>query len=170
MRRAGRERGAASIEFAFLLPLLLMLSVVAAEFGFAFMDWMSVSNATRTGVRIAASGGDAPTTDAAVLAAIEDAVGSAPRATISSVDIFEVQGDGSQGATNSYAYSGGFGPCSPCGWPASARSTTLGNLDVVGVRVNFDHSWVVGLWEGSDAAWSDTEIIRLEPDFGQAGT
>lgn len=160
------DRGIASVEFALLLPILLLLSVVAAEFGFAFVDWLAVSNSTRTAVRVAASGGDAPTTDAAILSAIEDAMAGAPRATITSVEIYEVLVDGSQGLTQGYPYSGGFGGCSPCGWPAGSRSTVFASLDTVGVRINWTHDWVVGLWAAAPASWSDQEIIRLEPEFG----
>ncbi|MDH3500755.1 MAG: pilus assembly protein [Acidimicrobiia bacterium] len=159
------DRGVASVEFAFVLPVLLLLSIVAAEFGFALADWLAVSNATRTGARVVSAGGDDPSTDTAVLNAIEEAFSGAPRADITSVEIFEVLPGGSQGATQQYPYSGGFGACSVCAWPPASRSDQLASLDTAGVRVNFNHNWVIGLWSNTPAGWGDSEVIRIEPDF-----
>lgn len=52
-RRATNERGAALIETAFTLPLVLLLSVSVFEFGRAFQYWQVLTNAAREGARIA---------------------------------------------------------------------------------------------------------------------
>src|SRR5450755_1255430 len=46
------ERGAAMVEFALVLPLVLMLTFGAIDFGFAFSDAAGIKSATRSGARI----------------------------------------------------------------------------------------------------------------------
>ena len=55
VRRASRrrQRGAVAVEAALVTPLVLMLLIGIVEFSFALRDYVSVSSAVRTGVRIA---------------------------------------------------------------------------------------------------------------------
>ena len=46
------ERGAALVEFAVLLPLVVLLTFGIIEFGIAFNDFISVRNGTREGARL----------------------------------------------------------------------------------------------------------------------
>jgi Flp pilus assembly protein TadG len=48
------ERGAAAVEFALLLPLLLMLVLGTIEFGRAYNAQITLTNAARDGVRVMA--------------------------------------------------------------------------------------------------------------------
>ena len=59
--RAAEERGAAMIEAALTLPLVLLLSVSVYEFGRAFQYWQVLTNAAREGARIASLPGSADT-------------------------------------------------------------------------------------------------------------
>jgi Flp pilus assembly protein TadG len=52
-----RDDGAALIEAAFVLPLLLFVSVAIIEFGRAFQTWQVVTNAAREGARVAVLSG-----------------------------------------------------------------------------------------------------------------
>ena len=54
-----RERGATAVEFAILLPVLLMLVLGIMEFGRAFHLQTTLSNAARDGVRVMALQDDA---------------------------------------------------------------------------------------------------------------
>jgi hypothetical protein len=47
------ERGAALLEAAITIPLILLISVAIFEFGRAFQTWQVLTNATREGARIA---------------------------------------------------------------------------------------------------------------------
>jgi Flp pilus assembly protein TadG len=47
------ERGAALIEAAITLPLVLLVSVSIFEFGRAFQTWQVITNAAREGARVA---------------------------------------------------------------------------------------------------------------------
>jgi Flp pilus assembly protein TadG len=52
-RRLGSGRGAELIEFAFVLPLLLVVIAGIVDFGFMFQRYLVVTNAAREGARIA---------------------------------------------------------------------------------------------------------------------
>jgi Flp pilus assembly protein TadG len=51
--RARREDGAALIETAFVLPIMLLVCVGILEFGRAYQAWQVVTNASREGARVA---------------------------------------------------------------------------------------------------------------------
>jgi Flp pilus assembly protein TadG len=53
MRLRRDDRGAALIEMAFTLPLLLLISIGIIEFGRAFQTWQILTNAAREGARVA---------------------------------------------------------------------------------------------------------------------
>ena len=63
------EVGAAAVELALVLPLLVMLVFGIIEFGRAFYTKTQLSGAVREGARARALGADATTTEAAVAAA-----------------------------------------------------------------------------------------------------
>lgn len=67
-KRLRDERGNALIEMAFVMPLLLLLSVSVFEFGRAFQYWQVLTNAAREGARIAVLPG---TTDEAINTRVE---------------------------------------------------------------------------------------------------
>ena len=73
-----RERGAAVVEFALIVPLLLLLVLGIAEFGRAYNVQTTLSGAARAGVRVMALQNDATaaktaTKSAAVPLALSDA-------------------------------------------------------------------------------------------------
>lgn len=51
MRTTRRERGSVAVEFALILPVLMILLLGIIEFSYAFLVQASVSNAARLGVR-----------------------------------------------------------------------------------------------------------------------
>ena len=52
------QRGQALVEFALVLPLLLMVLFIMVDFGVGFARWIAITNATREGARLAAVGAD----------------------------------------------------------------------------------------------------------------
>jgi Flp pilus assembly protein TadG len=82
--RRKNDRGAAMIEMALTLPLLLLLSVSVFEFGRAFQTWQVLTNATREGARVASLPG---TSDTAVSTRVQEylAAGQLPSASFSSI-------------------------------------------------------------------------------------
>jgi Flp pilus assembly protein TadG len=65
--RARRDDGAALIEAAFTLPLMLFICIGILEFGRAYQAWQVVTNASREGARVAVLPGS---TDAGVTARV----------------------------------------------------------------------------------------------------
>jgi Flp pilus assembly protein TadG len=66
------ERGVAAVEFALIAGLLFMLVFGMIVFGIIFSRYQTFQSAAREGARVRAVGGS----EAAVLAAIQDAAGS----------------------------------------------------------------------------------------------
>ena len=62
MRRLRSQRGAALVETAISIPILLLISVGIFEFGRAFQTWQVVTNAAREGARVSVlpNGGPGP--------------------------------------------------------------------------------------------------------------
>ena len=52
-RPRSREAGVELIEFALVFPLLLLVVLGVADFGFLFQRWEALTNATREGARVA---------------------------------------------------------------------------------------------------------------------
>ena len=53
LHRARGERGAALVETAFVLPIMLLVCVGILEFGRAYQTWQVITNAAREGARVA---------------------------------------------------------------------------------------------------------------------
>ena len=66
MRRARSSRGAAAVEFALLVPFLLLLVFGVVDFGYMLNRDAVVNNATREGVRTASVGGSSAEVTATV--------------------------------------------------------------------------------------------------------
>jgi Flp pilus assembly protein TadG len=86
-RRHGRsERGQSLVEFALVLPMLLVVLFAIVDFGRMFQGYVSLTNATREGARMATTG--CGKTDLCTTTEISDRVkatasGLAPTTTVS---------------------------------------------------------------------------------------
>ena len=59
------DRGASAVEFALVLPILILLVMGILEFGWLFNGWITLTGAAREGARVAAvESGDGPVVDA----------------------------------------------------------------------------------------------------------
>src|SRR5690349_25010112 len=56
-RGQGREvsRGQSLVEFALLLPILLLLALIAVDFGRVYLGWINLQNMARIGANFAAN-------------------------------------------------------------------------------------------------------------------
>ena len=81
-----KERGAALLETAITIPIVLLISVGIFEFGRAYQTWQVLTNAAREGARIAILAGK---TDDQVRAAVKKYmdVGGLPKAYADSVKV-----------------------------------------------------------------------------------
>lgn len=73
-----REQGQALVEFAMVLPILVLLVVGMMQFGLLFHEYLLVNHAAREGARVATLGGS----DAEIVAAVNTAAASASNTTI----------------------------------------------------------------------------------------
>jgi hypothetical protein len=188
--RAGarpRERGAALVEAAIVLPLVLLLVFGSIEFGFAFSEQGSLRGATRAGARAAAAvpKGEAATFAGAALGALDptlDEVQSDEAIEIWLYEAVDPDGDGNferptTCASNCMRYvhdgttavrAGGNdwlpGERYACVPPGAGRD----GPDRVGVWVRVVHQYVTGI--PLSVTLSDTvtltanTIMTLEPD------
>jgi hypothetical protein len=167
MHRNG-ERGAAIVEMAFIVPLLLMLVFGIVEFGIAFRDRLTIGNASQGAARVLTAMGQDLSADLAVLQSMEQTLSNLPSGgvgIVSHVDVFRANASGLPDsgcpgpACNRYQYTyvDGTGPLcdwSPCpdpsagyagwGWAPDVRNVAVDNLDVAGVRITFGHDWITG--------------------------
>jgi Flp pilus assembly protein TadG len=75
------ERGAALVEFALALPLLLVVMAGIVDFGFAFQRYEVITNAAREGARIASLPGyDSTSVDARVRSYVQAGLSLSPAA------------------------------------------------------------------------------------------
>jgi Flp pilus assembly protein TadG len=84
--RRRRERGAALVEAAITVPIILLFSVGIFEFGRAYQTWQVLTNAAREGARLAVING---TTDADVVARMRSymTAGKLPNAATAAVNV-----------------------------------------------------------------------------------
>lgn len=186
-KRIGRkvERGAALVEAAVVLPLLLLVVIAILELGLAFKDYLTVSYLSREGTRIGALAGDDQNADCAILRGLGELATPNDLARIDEVQIFRAnQSTGAQipGSTNVASYVDGRDPTicsvpanptidgwsfSAVTWPPTSRQTVVGSqpLDIIGVRVILIRSWITGFGPFSgDSTIDESTITRLEPE------
>jgi Flp pilus assembly protein TadG len=183
-----RERGAAIVEMAVVLPLLILLVFGMVEFGLLFREKMTIASATTSAARTGATMGNREEADIRILQALEAGLyGQVDASVIVSVDIFRaVTATGTKTSdVNTYVFSP-LVTCrwSPCPdpldttydvldftWSPLDRDTTLdplgGGLDVLGIEILYHHSAATGLIPGVERDLSERTLVRLEPNvFG----
>ena len=176
LRRERPERGSAAVEFATIFMLLLMLAIGAFEYGMAFRDWLSVTAATREGVRVGSAAGDQTDADCLILEAAAGALQAINSGDVTEVWIYKSDSSGTV-TGNQQRYRPALPADDPltlrCGtwfpimqtWPESSRDNQGETRDWIGVRVIFDHSWITGfLWWNGTTQWTDDAVMHLEPD------
>jgi hypothetical protein len=167
------------VEFALVLPLLLILFIGIMEFGMAFYDFLTVEQAAREGVRTGAFVGTVPDADCEIVKSIVEFLPSGFLDRVDHLEIFEADSGGHQIAseTNTWQYKGSGDPLD-CSlnwlvfeqWPSTSRQTVAGSqpLDIIGVRIQMTHNWITGVppFEGSYLI-DESTIVRMEPEaFG----
>jgi len=162
-----RQRGAAAVEFALVLPILLVLLFGIIEWGMAFNQRLTIGNASQTSARVGTAIGNKPEADMRILEAIAQGVFTLPEngtQMIKRVLIYKADGFGEPigGSVNTYDYQlvgtptdaqcdwvpcpdpdAGFSTAS-LPWAPEDRNVEVGNLDVMGVRIIFSHDWLTG--------------------------
>jgi Flp pilus assembly protein TadG len=71
VRRSGSKRGQSLVEFALVLPVLLLIVLFAVDFGRLYMGWVTINGMARIGANYAAQHPDAWTTPGDPVARVE---------------------------------------------------------------------------------------------------
>ena len=175
--RRNRDDGAALVETAIVIGVLLTLALGAFEYGMAFQNWFGVSSASREGARVGASVGPTVDADCRILESVAAALQSTSGNEVLTVTIFEHDpSSGTDGAFNAYRPfdSESDNPLnlrctswfimSGSGWSETSRDNTGVDRDWLGVEVEFRHNWITGFaWWNGTVDWSNRSIMRMEP-------
>jgi Flp pilus assembly protein TadG len=187
---ARSDKGQAIVEFAMLLPILLLLLVGLIEFSFVWNSRNTVLFASRDGSMLAAEGGSLDGTDCVVLQRIEsDVVSPATALRVQRVGIYWSDRNGTQIGSNVNVYTrGGSTSCtyadgttitvpytlSTAGYVESARCNVLAGcggshttVDTIGVSVTYQHFWLTSFARisGSGVTFTEASITRAEPQL-----
>lgn len=172
-----RERGAAAVEMAVVVGILLMIAVGAAELGFAFQNYQGVAAASREAARVGSSAGGDTQADCRILEAAASALFSTSGAEVVRVEIAERNpATGVDGAAQRYRP---FDPAADdpsslvCGawfrqansWPPASRDDEGAERDWVSVTVVYEHTWRTDFLVFSGTVqWENTTAMRIEPE------
>ncbi len=177
MRR--RDKGASLVEVAVVMPVLLILAIGLAEIGFLVIDYITVTNAARSGARTGAALNTDVGADDAILDVVEEDLCNLAYGDATVVRIFKANADGSMSSSqNNYTPSGALNCDAPghsftcsaleggCNWPSTSRNNVPpANFDQLGVTVEFDHEYVTNFLPFLPTGdFVETAIMQLEPD------
>jgi TadE-like protein len=186
MKRCRNDGGVALLEFAIVVPLLLLLAFGTAEMGLAWNAASQVEAATSTAARVAATMGAEANADVNTLDALRAALPEEALENLEQVVIFEpISDDGDMpggctlgtGTGHCNLYTGELvrtfdpGNPEPLGtfddrWPATTRDDTLDGdpPDYIGVWVRTRHDDTTGtFWQGMTI--TRASIYRIQPDI-----
>lgn len=163
------------VEFAIVFPVVILTVFAIVEFGLGFKDWLSISHASREGVRIAAVAGNDVAADIAILDAVEGAMTAADMNDLIGVTIANPDAAGEK---TTYTWNSG-SPCqwSPCPdpdqptyvtplWDPATRKISV-PTERIEVTIEFRHEWATGLFTSGPTDWKKTVIMDIEPQvFG----
>ena len=139
------RRGAALIEFAIIVPLLLLLVFGICEFGLLMKNYLTISQAAREGSRSASLGNPVATI-------IQRVVATATTVTIDPNRI-------------SLEYRDTAGVWVPLGDSGSGNNAPVGSL--IRVKVEYDHQLVTGyIFPGQSIKMLTTEMVMRKESGG----
>ena len=171
------DHGATIVEFAIVMPLLLLLMIGILEVGVAFYDYLTIERATLEGVRTASFTGRAVDADCQTVKNVVTAFPGGFLDRVQQIEIYHADANGNQiiAQTNTWQYNGGIDPydCAASWnvaefWPSTGRQTVAGPsapLDIIGVRIRMDRNWISNFppFTGSYTV-DERSILRLEPE------
>ncbi len=165
------------VEFSLVTVLLLTLGMGTYEMGMAWNDAQLVTQAARSGARVAAQLGSDAQTDQRVLEAVDAALGDLDTGLVRIVIFDAGASDGSMSTSCQNAGPPGRnGQCSVYdlthlttfsqgSWDPTSRNDELTNADYVGVAIELDRPLMTGFFGGSPLRMGDTAVMRIEPRF-----
>ena len=152
-RLGGRSRGAAAVEAALVLPVILVIFFAILEFGLLFKDWLGVVSAVRAGARIASAEPRVSTFAQDAANQVANASTAIDMSGLQAMCVYQADSNG-----NPIGGNGSFTSCSTCvkftwdntnkkfvkatdGWALSQQNACLGDSghDSVGIYMELNH-------------------------------
>ncbi len=182
-RRAGRlgprSRGAAAVEAALVLPVILLIFFAILEFGLLFKDYLSTISAVRAGVRIASAEPRAPTFAADAAKQVQNGSTALDMSSVTALWVYRA--DPSTGFPVGDSPPGSYANCTTCvkyKWDAAANTFTQTSTswistsqnacvadpghDTIGVYLEVKHKAITGAIF-STIIIREHSVMSLEP-------
>ena len=180
-RRAGRlgprSRGAAAVEAALVLPVILLIFFAILEFGLLFKDYLSTISAVRAGVRIASAEPRAPTFADDAAKQVQNGSTALDMSSVTALWVYRADPAG-----NPVGGDASFTSCSTCvkyTWDAAAKKFTTPSLsgwasntqnacvadpnhDTIGIYLEVKHKAITGAIF-SNIIIKEHSVMSLEP-------
>lgn len=173
-----RQEGQAMVEFAMMLPLLLVLAIGILEFGMLFKDHVGIHYAAREGARAGAAAGRNPNADCTILRAVSTTMQTMPYDDLVRVRIFKAADNGecdSPCLEDVYFRAGSSSTCfegwvvDRANWPPDGNPGRRNDplpTDALGVTVQFTHRFFLNFVPGTEVSTiviEDTAYNQIEP-------
>lgn len=181
---AERQRGAALVEMALVLPVLFLLAFGLVETGMGWRNAITVTSAARQGARVSSHLGVNPKSDQEGLLAVQAVLGG-DISQVEYVIFYEANGSGVlppaclgssvAGTCNRYtqamladaATDGNWqhgGGSWDSAWPPASREDDIQTADHLGVYISFQHEYFTGVFPGTAPLIKRETIMRIEPE------
>lgn len=167
------ERGAALVELSIVALILTSIAAGTLEIGLAWSDAQLVTQAARSGARVAAQVGDDPNADQYILDAVEAALGDLAGEP-AQIKIYNAEAaDGAMHVSCETASHPGNTRCSiydeshfvtfaQGSWNPSARDSTIAQGAYIGIEITVDRPLATQFLGTGTMAISETAVMRIE--------
>jgi Flp pilus assembly protein TadG len=192
-RRQEGSRGAVLVEFVLIAPVFALLVAGVLEFGLAFRDSMTVSNALRSGARVGSNAGRERLADYTILKSVEAAMKEVPTSRVIRVVVYKastsssnvpascltataITNRGVDNLCNTYSAgdltlaSSAFVGTTNCTGAPDARWCPLNRqsqqalgADYLGVYMEVRYTYITKIFPGTGVTIRDRAVMRLEP-------
>jgi hypothetical protein len=161
-----------------ILPLLVYMAIGLSEIGFLAIDYLTVTNAARSGARTGAAAATTTGADDLILNVVEEDACNLRFGDLQNVTIYKAKADGTipsppGSSVNVYVNSGslacdtaahGLSCSNGCPWTPASRDRIPPTFDQIGVKITFTHQGVTGLFPFPTVTWTESAVMQVEPD------
>jgi hypothetical protein len=182
-RSGGKQRGAALVEMAIVIPLLMMIVFGIVNYGLLFKDNLTIQSAARSGARVGAQQASNASADWQIVRTVEAAVAKLGNKETLQVIVFKA--DDANGDVPEACVTGGTGIPGVCNvygeadlamdeatfvapanvaahqWEPTTRNATTAAADYLGVWIKVRHDDITGLFDNQIT--TTKSVFRLAP-------
>ncbi|WP_295692688.1 TadE family protein [Lapillicoccus sp.] len=174
-----RSRGAAAVEAALVLPVILVIFFAIFEFGLLFKDWLGVVSAVRAGARIASAEPRVSTFAQDAALQVQNGSTGIDMSGLQAMWVYQADSNG-----NPVGGSSSFTSCTTCvkftwdnvnkkfilpaaytGWTALQQNACPGDPahDTIGIYMELKHQWITNAIFTSPIVLKEHTVMSLEP-------